>query len=99
MRYPPVLCINLAGATVRWESIQQQVPQALPGATLKRMDAVNWRNLPKDLPLTLFSRYLLRFPGKQGPGRPCAVPMSPWGVSCTACRIARWTRCPAWRFC
>lgn len=63
---PLVLCINLAGATLRWDSIQRQVPTALPGATLRRIEAVNWRNLPSDLPLTLFSRYLLRFPANQG---------------------------------
>ena len=62
----PLLCINLAQATRRWEHLQRQVAQRLPEQTLHRIDAVDWRRLPDNLPLTLFSQYLLRFPDVQG---------------------------------
>jgi GR25 family glycosyltransferase involved in LPS biosynthesis len=65
---PPVLCINLAHATKRWENISAGVARALPNSALHRTDAVDWRNLSPGLdevPVTLFSRYLLLFPGCQ----------------------------------
>jgi GR25 family glycosyltransferase involved in LPS biosynthesis len=65
---PPVLCINLAHATKRWENISAGVARALPNSALHRIDAVDWRNLSPGLdevPMTLFSRYLVLFPGCQ----------------------------------
>lgn len=58
--WPPVLCINLAGAKKRWENINVQVSRAMPGARLERIDAIHWQQLPPDLPLSLFSRYFMR---------------------------------------
>ena len=65
---PSLLCINLASATRRWNHIEREVEKHIPEATLVRMDAVDWRTLPPDLPdvpVTLFSRYLLAFPQQQ----------------------------------
>lgn len=62
----PVLCINLAGATRRWESIQHQVLRSLPDASLQRIEAVAWPDLPPDLPgVSLFTRYLIQVPDAQ----------------------------------
>lgn len=63
---PPVLVINLATATRRWNHIQHQVALNVPDAKLIRMDAVDWRTLSlPSLPITLFTQYLLTFPQQQ----------------------------------
>ena len=69
---PPLLCINLRAATQRWSHLQHEASTHMPGAMLKQIDAVDWRTLPVDmaqLPITLFSRYLLTFPEKQSKHR------------------------------
>ena len=72
MTLPPILAINLATATRRWSHFQRDVTENFSEATLIRMEATDWRALPtnlEELPVTLFTRYLLSLPQQQSTQR------------------------------